>query len=94
MICYSSNSRMGRRGNDVAEGDCCVGAWLRRVVGLHVAGIDWSCHDCCSVKSIESQMERGEEGRGGYISRIALGYMWSDAAQVDVWGDLWTKKSG
>jgi len=32
--------------------------------------------------------------RGGYIGRIDLGYMWSDAAQVDVWGDLWTKQSG
>jgi hypothetical protein len=52
MICYSSNSRMGRRGYDVAEGDSCVGAWFRGVAALKVAGVDWSCHDCCAVRSI------------------------------------------
>jgi hypothetical protein len=89
---------MGRRRYEVAEGDRSVGAWFRGVARLDVAGVDWSCHDCCAVRSIESQ--RKWKGRDEDIVAVFLycriEYMWSDAVtvQVDVWGDVWTMKCG
>lgn len=80
MTCYSGNSRMGRGRYDIAEGDSCVGAWLRGVAALKVSGVDWSCHDCCAVRSILSPT-KGKQGDEKYKDCIVLEYMWSDEAR-------------